>query len=138
MPTPSRHLVTVMGGLVAAAVLAACANPAATGPGGTIRQTVGPMRTVTAQPVAADGALDCPATITDQEGMTVPEKPQGVDGNARLLPDREPESLVVCSYPVLDMLNGSLTAPFRLKTRTVVSAGERSELVELLTWAPLD
>ena len=138
MPTPSRHLVTAMGGLVVAAVLAACANPAATGPGVTSLQTVGPMRSVTAQPVAADGALECPATITDQEGMTVPEKPQGVDGNARLLPDREPESLVLCSYPVLDMVNGSLTAPFRLKTRTVVSAGERSEMVELLTWAPLD
>ena len=141
MPTPSRRPVTAIGGLVVglvAAVLAACANPAATGPGGTVLQTVGPMRTVTAQPVAADGALECPATITDQEGMTVPQQPQGVDGNARLLPDRQPESLVVCSYPVLDMVNGSLTAPFRLKTRTVLSAGEQSEMVELLTWAPLD
>ncbi|HKX69023.1 MAG TPA: hypothetical protein VJN29_17545 [Intrasporangium sp.] len=138
MPTPSRHLVTVMGGLVAAAVLAACANPAATGPGGTIRQTVGPMRTVTAQPVAADGALECPATISDHQGMTVPEPPQGVDGNARLLPDRQPESLVVCSYPVLDLEHGSLSSPFRLETRTVLSPGERSEMVELLTWAPLD
>ena len=44
----------------------------------------------------------------------------------------------MCSYPVLDMVNGSLTAPFRLKTRTVLSAGEQSEMVELLTWAPLD
>jgi hypothetical protein len=96
------------------------------------------MRSVSAQPVAADGALECPAAITDQEGMTVPEQPQGVDGNARLLPDRQPQSLVVCSYPVLDIMHGSLTAPFRLTTRTVLSAGERSELVELLTWAPLD
>ena len=138
MPVRSRRLVSAIGGLGVATVLAACANPAATGPGGTTPSTVGPVRSVTAQPVAADGALECPATITDQEGMTVPEKPQGIDGNARLLPDREPESLVVCSYPVLDMVSGSLTSPFRLKTRTVVSASERSELVELLTWAPLD
>jgi hypothetical protein len=94
------------------------------------------MRSLTAQPVAADGALECPATITDQQGMTVPEKPQGVDGNARLLPDRQPESVVVCSYPVLDMVHGSLTAPFRLKARTVLSADERSEVVELFTWVP--
>lgn len=145
MPTPSRRPRTTAGGFVSgplvglgvAALLAACAQPAATGPGRPT-QTVGPMRSVSAQPVAADGALECPATITDREGMTVPERPQGVDGNARLLPDREPDSLVVCSYPVLDMMNGSLTAPFRLKTRRVLSGGGRSEVVELLTWAPLD
>ena len=138
MPLPSRRLVTTIGGVVVAAVLAACGNAPGAGPGGTVVQTVGPMRSVTAQQVAADGALECPSTITDQQGMTVPEKPQGVDGNARLLPDRQPESIVVCSYPVLDMMTGSLTAPFRLETRTVLSANERSEVVELLTWAPLD
>ena len=130
MPLPSRHLVTAIGGVVVAAVLAACGNAPGAGTGGTTLQTVGPIRSVTAQPVAADGALECPATITDQQGMTVPEKPQGVDGNARLLPDREPESLVVCSYPVLDMMTGSLTAPFRLEARTVLSASERSRMVD--------
>ena len=52
---------------------------------------------------------ECPLTITDAEGMTVPQPPQGaVDGMARLVPNRDVASLVVCSYPVLDMMTGSL------------------------------
>ncbi|MDV3221078.1 hypothetical protein [Intrasporangium sp.] len=94
------------------------------------------MRSVTSQPVAEDGALECPATLADERGTTVPEKPQGVDGNARLLPDREPETLVVCRYPVLDVMTGSLKAPFALESRNVVAANQRQTVVDLLTWAP--
>jgi hypothetical protein len=69
--------------------------------------------------------------------MTVPQPPQGtVDGMARLLPSRDVASLVVCSYPVLDMMTGSLTSPYPLKKRTVLSATQRTEVVELLRWAP--
>ena len=140
MPTPSRRPTATGGlvvGLLVAAVLAACANPAATRPAGQSCTTVGPMRTVPPSP-SRRWCARVPGDDHRPGGMTVPQQPQGVDGNARLLPDRQPESLVVCSYPVLDMVNGSLTAPFRLKTRTVLSAGEQSEMVELLTWAPLD
>lgn len=114
-------------------LLAACGNA----PAGDVPVPRGPSRTLTSQPLAADGALECPATITDQQGMTVPEPPQGaVDGMARLLPDREPVSLVVCSYPVLDIMTGSLTSPFALTKRTVPTAAQRASVVELLTWAP--
>jgi hypothetical protein len=91
---------------------------------------------VTDQQLAADGALDCPASLADDSGTTVPEEPQGVDGNARLLPDREPESLVVCRYPVLDIMSGALKAPFALGSREVVPASDRQTVVELLAWAP--
>ena len=97
----------------------------------------GPSRTLTSQPLDADGVLECPPTITDPQGMTVPQPPQGaVDGMARLLPNRDVASLVVCSYPVLDMMTGSLTSPYPLKKRTVLSAAQRTEVVDLLTWAP--
>lgn len=122
----------VVRGAVLAVALAACGtaqNPADP-------PTQGPLRPVTSQPLAADGALECPATIADDRGTTVPEMPQGVDGNARLLPDRRPDSLVVCRYPVLDIETGGLTAPFALETRIVVPMGERDTVVELLTWAP--
>lgn len=119
-------------------MLAACGSTPAPGTGGASvsQPTVGPMRPVTSQPVAADGALECPANLADDRGRTVPEKPQGVDGNARLVPDREPESLVVCRYPVLDLMTGSLEAPFALASRHVVPASDRQTVVDLLTWAP--
>ena len=119
-----------LGALALTCVLAACGPTPAPGGPSAPTVTAGPTRLLTAQPVSADGALTCPATVTDGEGMTVPEKPQGLDGNARLLPNRVPESLVDCSYPVLDLTTGGLTAPFPLKERTVVPASERGAVVE--------
>ena len=132
MRASSRRSAAVIGGAVLAVVLAACGT--AQGPAGP--PTQGPLRPVTYQPMGADGALDCPATLADDSGRQVPAKPQGVDGNARLLPDRPPDSLVVCRYPVLDIMTGGLTAPFALGSRTVVRANEQDEVVELLAWAP--
>ncbi|MEO7753690.1 MAG: hypothetical protein ABIS35_09780 [Terracoccus sp.] len=92
---------------------------------------------MTAQATAADGGLKCPPSIPDQQGQTVPQQPQGVDGNARLLPDRVPPHLVVCGYPVMDLTaTEPLTAPFALATRTLATAPESSAVVEVLTWAP--
>lgn len=136
----SSLLVTATLGVLA---LSACGTATAPGPGGSTQPsiprsaTTGPLRPVTDQAVAADGALECPATISDRQGMTVPQPPQGVDGNARLLPDRVPESLVVCRYPVMKiMATTPIEPPFARATRTVVPAADRAEVVELLTWAP--
>ena len=135
MPTPSRRPpppVAVVVGLWSACCRTC--NPACYSTQRDSPATVGPMRPVTAQPVAADGALECPATITDQEGMTVPQQPQGVDGNARLLPDRQPESLVVCAYPVLVMVrrlaHGALPAqdPHGAVRRRAVRDGRAAHL----------
>lgn len=128
---------------VAAVVLSSCGTTRA--PGGSTTSapttlaapTTGPLRTVTDQPRAADGGLDCPATLASAEGMTVPQRPQGVDGNARLLPDREPESLVVCRYPVVELMAPTpLTPPFALGSRTLAAEKDRRAVVDLLTWAP--
>ena len=135
MTTPSRRLVPAIGGVVVALVLAACGTVPATGPGGAAAQTVGPMRRVTAQALASDGALECPATITDQQGMTVPEKPQGVDGNARLLPGRQPESLVVCSYPVLDMMQTIPTFVYLVPTLILFGLGLVPGLIATIIFA---
>jgi hypothetical protein len=124
--------------LVALWVLGGCGQ-AAPGPGIQGSTPVRPQATIrplSPQPVAQDGGLDCPASIADAEGMTVPAMPQGVDGAARLLPDREPSSLVVCSYPVLDLRSGSLRPPFALAERAILVGAERDRVVELLTWAP--
>lgn len=132
----------VTGAAVAALALGACGTEQApNGPGGAGSTAVTPrgeLRPVTDQAVAADGGLECPTSVKDAEGMAVPQKPQGVDGQARLLPEREPTSLVVCSYPVLDMMTGSLKAPFALKERTLATAAQRAEVVEWLSWAPRD
>jgi hypothetical protein len=126
--------VLVTGGALGVLALTACGStpsPGATG------DAAGTVRPVTTQPKGADGALECPASLASAEGMTVPEKPQGVDGAARLLPDRRPESLVVCGYPVMDvMATKPLAPPFRLHKRTVATESERAAVVEALTWAP--
>lgn len=120
-------------------MLAACGTQPAPGGGST---PVGsgpatPPRAVTSQAVAKDGGLECPASIRDGRGTTVPEKPQGVDGGARLLPDREPLSLVDCAYPVLDVRATSPSGPpFALTKRTLVGDERIHDVVELLTWAP--
>lgn len=96
-------------------------------------------RPVTAQPVAADGGLQCPATMTDREGRVVPEPPQGVDGRAGLLPDRPPLSLVDCAYPVV--VSGAATPtgpPFAVAHRTLVTGDRVDDVVGLLAWAPRD
>lgn len=96
-------------------------------------------RTFNAQAVAADGGLECPATVTDREGLTVPAMPQGVDGRSRLLPDRQPSSLVDCAYPVVD--NGAATPtgpPFAMAKRTLATTSQVDDVVALLAWAPLD
>jgi len=121
--------------VVAAAILVASGCGTAPADDGAVPR--GPSRPLTSQALSTDGALECPGTITDQGGMTVPQPPQGaVDGMARLLPEREPTSLVVCSYPVLDVMTGSLTSPFALKKRTVPTEAGRVSVVELLAWAP--
>jgi hypothetical protein len=68
--------------------------------------------------------------------MTVPEKPQGLDGVARLLPDRDPSTVVVCAYPTMRLsAMTQLAAPFARSQRTVLDAPLRREVVDLLTWA---
>ncbi|TQN46795.1 hypothetical protein FHX52_3524 [Humibacillus xanthopallidus] len=136
---------TAMGGLVGVAVaaaiaLAACGQPAPDGSrdGPTTLPAVstGPLRPVTAQRLAADGALECPAALESPDGLTVPQKPQGVDGAARLLPERDPASLVVCAYPTMRLTAPTpLTAPFARSERTVLNPTQRRAVVELLTWA---
>ena len=134
--TAGRLLVT---GVVATLALAACGTATAPRPGQT-SPGPGPLRTVTDQPVESDGALRCPASIDSAdltEPVAVPQKPQGVDGTARLLPDRDPTSLVVCAYPVADiMATTPLSAPFRLAKRSVANEAQRAALVEAMTWSP--
>jgi hypothetical protein len=126
-------------GVAAALALAACGTAAAPQPGET-SLAAGPVRAVTDQPVEADGALRCPESVGSvdlSKPAAVPQKPQGVDGAARLLPDRDPASLVVCGYPVVDIMK-PISPPFRLAKRTVASDAQRAELVEALTWSPRD
>ncbi len=133
-----RWLVGAIAG-IAALVLAGCGSAQSPGTGGTTAPAPrSSVRAVSDQPTAPDGALDCPASITSPEGMTVPEKPQGnVEGNARLLPDRAATSMVVCAYPVMDMTAiEPLASPFKLAQRTVASPDQRSKLTDLLAWAP--
>ncbi|KRB47970.1 hypothetical protein [Terrabacter sp. Root181] len=131
-----RALVT---GVAAALALAACGTAAAPQPGETSLAT-GPVRAVTDQPVEADGALRCPESVGSvdlSKPAAVPQKPQGIDGAARLLPDRDPASVVVCGYPVVDiMATTPLSPPFRLAKRSVASESQRAALVEAMTWAP--
>jgi hypothetical protein len=95
------------------------------------------LRSVSTQGTAADGGLECPPAIDDPQGLSVPVLPEGLDGNARLLPDREPTSLVVCSYPVLDAFGSTpLARPYAVRSRTVADAAVRAGIVEALTWAP--
>jgi len=131
-----RVLLTGVAG-VAALALAACGTTTAPQPGETSLAT-GPVRPVTSQPVEADGALRCPESVGSVdlvEPAAVPQKPQGVDGAARLLPDRDPASVVVCGYPTAD-IRKPLSAPFGLAKRTVASDGQRAALVEAMTWSP--
>ena len=139
-PRPSASALAVVG-VAAALALAACGQP--TGGGSSDAPTTlppvstGPLRPLTAQPRAADGALECPAALDSAEGMTVPEKPQGLDGAARLLPERDPSSLVVCAYPTMRLTaSTSLTAPFARSERRVLDAPARRAVAHLLTWAP--
>src|SRR5689334_20923860 len=90
----------------AAFALVACGTATAPQPGETSLAS-GPVRPVTSQPVEADGALQCPESVAAaavDKPVPVPQKPQGVDGAARLLPDRDPTSLVVRAYPRVDIL----------------------------------
>ena len=126
-----RHVLVT--GALAVLTLSACGTTAAPDPG----QPAGPIRPVATQPTAADGALECPTSLRDSEGTTVPAKPQGVDGAARLVPDRDPVSLVVCAYPVMDvMATKPLAPPFSLARRSVATDSQRSRLVAAITWAP--
>ena len=136
----SRRL--VLGVVAGVAILAfgGCGSVQAPGAGSTNPPGTGAQtsRVVSDQATAADGALECPASIPSAEGMTVPEKPQGaVDGNARLLPERAAESMVVCAYPVMDIsATQPLTPPFKLTQRSVATPDQRAELTDLLAWAP--
>lgn len=115
--------------------LAACGTAGPPVPGGSA--PTGPLRSLSTQATASDGGLECPAAIDDPQGMSVPVLPEGLDGNARLVPDREPTSLVVCSYPVLDAFGATpLAAPYAVRSRTVPDGAVRAGIVEALTWAP--
>lgn len=138
-----RRLPHCLAAAVMLLALASCGNVPApddgSGSGSAPPPAQARLRPVTAQPVAQDGGLDCPASITDREGMVVPQQPQGVDAGQRLLPDRRPVSLVDCAYPVLDIGATTETGPpYRLRTRTVVTGERVDEVVELLAWAPRD
>ena len=118
--------------------LAACGTVPAPDPGRTPpAATSAPLRPVTDQRTEPDGGLACPASLASADGMTVPAKPQGLDGAARLLPDRPATSLVVCAYPVLKvMASRPLAKPYRLESRTVATPTRRAELVAAMSWAP--
>lgn len=124
------------GALLVVPWLSACGTAGSSIPG-LPPPAMGPVRPLSAQPTAADGGLECPAAIDDPRGMTVPALPEGLDGNARLLPDREPSSLVVCSYAVLDISSATpIAPPYAVRTRTLPDAAARAGIVEALTWAP--
>jgi len=126
-------------GVAAALALVACGTTTAPQPGET-SLAGGPVRPVTSQPVEADGGLRCPESIDTaalDKPVPVPQKPQGVDATGRLLPDRDPTSLVICGYPAADIMK-PVSAPFRLAKRTVASDAQRAALVEALTWSPRD
>lgn len=96
-----------------------------------------PRRPLTGQALAADGALECPPTIADSRGLTVPKLPEGRYANDRLFPPDDPASLAVCRYPVLDITSATpVTAPYAVERRTVPDAAVRARIVETLTWAP--
>lgn len=132
---------------VGALALSACGVETSPGPGGANPSQPEPApattRAVATVQTLPDGGLACPATITDPAGLTVPQPPRGVDGAARLLPDRPPTSMVVCAYPVLDLKLGtgdtsppSLGPPFRIARRTVATPTQRAQITDLLAWAP--
>lgn len=143
-----RRAVGMAAVVLAVVAVAACGSPAPSTPSGTTTVATptsavptspvptSPVRPLSSQPVADDGGLQCPKSISDVDGMTVPHLPEGLDGNARLLPDREPASLVVCRYPVLDVEAGPLPVPYALAGRTLLTGSRRAELVETLAWAP--
>jgi hypothetical protein len=136
---PLRRVALVGAVLATGAALAACGSTPSPGASGTAppEATAGPNRPVTAQPVDADGALSCPTRLASADGLTVPEKPQGLDGNARLLPERDPTSLVVCAYPTMSVTAATPpTAPYRLTARSVITAAQRRQVVDLFSWAP--
>lgn len=88
---------------------------------------------------AKDGGLECPASITDPQGTSVPAKPQGVDGRPRLLPDRQPVSLVDCAYPLVHSGAATPTGPpFAGAKRTLITGDRIDDVVGLLAWAPRD
>lgn len=98
-----------------------------------------PVRTLSGQTLAADGALECPATIADARGMTVPEPPEGRYAADRLLPPDAPASLAVCRYPVLDItMTTPIASPYAVERRTVPDAAVRDRIGWTLTWAPED
>jgi hypothetical protein len=140
-PRPRQHAAgrVLVAGVAAAFSLVGCGTTTAPQPGETSRAAA-PVRPVTDQPVEADGALQCPESVESAAVDTparVPQKPQGLDATGRLLPDRDPTSVVVCGYPVVDVVN-PISPPFRLSRRTVASDGQRAALVEALTWSPRD
>ena len=140
---PGRRGSIAITSLFAAGALAlsACGTEASPGAGGsgsaTTTPSPGATRSMTTPATMPDGALSCPATITDRAGMTVPQPPSGVDGTARLLPDRTASSMVVCAYPVLDIsATTPLAPPFTMASRTVATSAGRAALTDRLAWAP--
>ena len=136
---PLRRILLAGAVLAAGSALVACGSTPSPGTGATTPPgaTAGPNRPITAQPVDADGALSCPKSLASADGLAVPQKPQGLDGNARLLPERDPASLVVCAYPTMSVTSATPpTAPYRLTQRSVATAEQRRQVVDLFSWAP--
>lgn len=126
----------LVGALLVVPWLSACGTAGPSVPG-LPPPAMGPVRPLSTQPTAADGGLECPSVLDDPRGMTVPVLPEGLDGKARLLPDREPRSLVVCSYPVLDISRDTpMAPPYAVRSRTVPDVTVRAGIVEALAWAP--
>src|SRR4051794_4833598 len=122
---PGPALAVILVASATALSLAACVQlaPRSSSDGQTSLPAVptSPLRPVDAQRLSADGGLECPAALDSADGLIVPEKPQGVDGAARLLPGRDPASLVVCSYPTMRLTASTpLTAPFPRSERRVL------------------
>lgn len=136
---PSRITLTSVFA-VGVLTLCACGTATSPGPGAASSAKTDPARATTRaasiQPTMPDGGLVCPATIPDGAGMTVPQPPAGVDGAARLLPDRPPSSMVVCAYPVLEISAAPLSPPFAITKRTVASHQQQTTLAYRLSWAP--
>lgn len=113
------------------------ASPPGTSSGPSGTSSGATVRPVASQDVAGDGGLACPGSVVSADGTTVPHPPEGIDATTRLLPQREPTTLVVCAYPSMTVTRTPpLAPPFALGERRVLTGELRSEAVDLLTWSP--
>ncbi|HEV7205799.1 MAG TPA: hypothetical protein VGN18_14410 [Jatrophihabitans sp.] len=113
----------------AAAVLTLVGITFALGPGENRgAPKAGAAASVTSSAGRAAGALSCPDRyVTGRNDIWVPAQPVGLDGAARLAPDRTPAELVVCAY--LNPSGASLSG-----SRAVT--GDLARVTPTLTWQP--